>query len=213
MTFELLTSATCRWSVRNIAALIEKGADFRLVDVSPDGYSAAWFTALTPFGKTPALRHQDQIVVESRIINEYVDAVMTGRRLLPTNPLNRAWARVWNGFCDEEIMRQVRLYATGDPHAKQVALDSLDGALTRLEDHLFDHGSPGDYWGGHELSLTDLTYWTLFDVLDRLPLLREARRLVDSRPRIAAWGSRLVAHPTLVHADAQLVALASPARP
>jgi len=212
MTFELLTSATCRWSIRNVAALIEKGADFRLVDVSPDGHSAGWFTALTPFGKTPALRHKNQIVVESRIINEYLDEVMPGRPLLPTKPLNRAWARVWNGFCDEEIMRQVRLYATGDPHAKQLALDSLDNALTRLEDHLFDHGSPGDYWGGRALSLTDLTYWTLFDVFDRLALLHEARRLVDSRPRISAWSSRLLAHPTLVYAEAQLVALASPVR-
>ena len=32
--FEVLSTVTCRWSVRNIAALIEKQADFRLVDVA-----------------------------------------------------------------------------------------------------------------------------------------------------------------------------------
>src|SRR5580700_6987012 len=65
--FEVLTTVTCRWSVRNIAALIEKQAEFRLVDVADTdgGNKAAWYTALTPFGKTPALRHGDRIVVES----------------------------------------------------------------------------------------------------------------------------------------------------
>jgi len=209
MSFEILTTATCRWSVRNIVALREKGADFRLVDVMMNGRKAPWFVELTPFGKTPALRHADHIVVESRAINEYIEDIVPGRGLLPSDPIRRAWARIWNGYCDEEIMKHVRLAAAAESQTRQRGLEDLDAAFARLESHVFRHAQPGLYWGGGEPSLTDICYWSLFDVLERIDVLLPARSLLYARPRIGEWSRNLLAHPAFAEADSLLERLAS----
>jgi glutathione S-transferase len=212
MTFEILTMATCRWSVRNIVALMEKKAEFRLVDVMAGGVKARWYGELTPFGKTPALRHADRIVVESRVINEYIEEAAPGRTLLPADPFERAWARVWNGYCDEEIMRLVSLIATGEPLTRQRALDDLEAAFAKLESHVFVHARPGLFWGGSQLSLTDICYWSLFDVLQRVDALLPARRLLDARQRVAEWSRDVLAHPAFPEATSRLERLASGGR-
>jgi glutathione S-transferase len=212
MTFEILTMATCRWSVRNIVALMEKEADFQLVDVMESGRKAPWYSELTPFGKTPALRHAQHIVVESRVINEYIEETAPGRSLLPSDPLERAWARIWNGYCDEEIMRHVSLLATAEPSARQRALADLDAAFARLETHLFLHAQPGVFWGGAKPSLTDICYWSLFDVLQRVDVLQPARRLLEARRRVAEWSRNVLAHPAFFEAMSRLEGLPSGAR-
>jgi len=209
VTFEILTMATCRWSVRNIVALREKKADFRLIDVMMSGRKAPWYGELTPFGKTPALRHADRIVVESRVINEYIEEAIPGRKLLPSDPLERAWARIWNSYCDEEIMKHVRLAAAAEPVTRQQALEDLDVAFGRLETHAFRHAQPGVFWGGEEPSLTDICYWTLFDVLERIDVLLPARRLLDRRGRIGEWSRNLLVYPAFLEAVSLLEGLSS----
>jgi glutathione S-transferase len=209
MTFEILTMSTCRWSVRNIVALMEKKADFRLVDVMMNGHKAAWYGELTPFGKTPALRHADRIVVESRVINEYIEETSPGRKLLPSDHLERAWARIWNGYCDEEIMKHLRTASEANPVTRQRALEELDAAFARLETHVFRHAQPGAFWGGRELSLTDICYWSLFDVLERVDVLLPAKRLLDAHSRIGEWSRNLLACPAFLEANSRLELLSS----
>jgi glutathione S-transferase len=207
MTFEILTMSTCRWSVRNIGALIEKRAPFQLVDVAEGGRKASWYPSLTPLGKTPALRHAGGIVVESLVINEYLEEVAPGRKLLPERPLERAWARTWSAYCDEEIMKRLRAAASGEPKQRQTALSDLDSCFATLEAHLFQHASAGALWGGAQLSLTDLSYWSLFDVLARVETLRPAWLLLETRPRLRQWGRDLLASPTLLEAVSRLEGL------
>lgn len=212
MTFEILTMATCRWSVRNIVALTEKKADFRLVDVMVNGLKAPWYGELTPFGKTPALRHADNVVVESRVINEYIEEAAPGRKLLPSDPLGRAWARIWNGYCDEEIMKHLRTAAAAEPETRRRALEELDVAFARLETHLFVHAQAGAFWGGTEPSLTDICYWSVFDVLERVDVLLPARRLLDAHRRIREWSRNVLAHPAFLEAVSRLEGLSSGGR-
>jgi glutathione S-transferase len=209
--FEVLTAVTCRWSVRNIAALIEKQADFRLVDVADadGGDKAAWYMALTPFGKTPALRHGDRIVIESLVINEYIDEVAPGRALLPRDPLGRAWARTWNAYCDQEIMKHVRLAIAGEMEQRQKALQDLDASLTTLETNVFRHAAPGEFWGGSQPSHTDICYWSLFDVLERVRGLLPVTNLLEPRQRLRQWADAVLAYPSLVEAAGRLEAMRS----
>jgi glutathione S-transferase len=209
--FEVLTAVTCRWSVRNIAALIEKQADFRLVDVAEadGGNKAAWYMDLTPFGKTPALRHGDRIVIESLVINEYIDEVAPGRALLPRDPLVRAWARTWTAYCDQEIMKHVRLAIAGEMEQRQKALQDLDASLTTLETNVFRHASPGDFWGGSQPSHTDICYWSLFDVLERVRGLLPMTNLLEPRQRLRQWAGAVLACPSLVAAAGRLEAMRS----
>jgi glutathione S-transferase len=210
--FEILTTATCKWSVRNIGALIEKEVDFRLVDVSDaSNGKAAWYKELTPFGKTPALRHDERVVVESLLINEYLEELALGRALLPQDPHARAWARTWNTYCDQEIMKHVRVAAVGTRQEREIALSDLDACLATLEAHVFDHAAPGAYWGGAQPSLTDLCYWSLFDVLERMDASLSTARLLEPHHRVRQWARDVLAYPGLVEASRRLDALASDA--
>ena len=204
MTLEILTTRTCRWSIRNIVALIEKKAEFRLVDVRESGRKLPWFAELTPFGRTPALRHDGRIVVESRMINEYLEEAVPGRKLLPSDPLARAWARIWNGYCDEEVMKHLSAAAAEASPTRQQSLERLDAAFARLEAHVFHHGQPGAFWGGADPSLTDICYWSLFDALERVEVLLPARRLLEARSRINAWSRNVLAYPAFRDAAARL---------
>jgi glutathione S-transferase len=209
--FEVLTTVSCRWSVRNIAALIEKEADFRLVDVADtQGNSKlAWYTALTPFGKTPALRHGNRFMVESLVINEYIEEVAPGRALFPRDPLARAWARTWNGYCDQEIMRHVHLAIAHATERRQKALEDLDASLATLETDAFRHAVPGIFWGGSRPSLTDICYWSLFDVLERVRTLLPVSSLLEKRHRLRQWADDVLACPSLIEAVRRLETIRS----
>lgn len=101
----ILTTRTCRWTLRLSVALREKSVPFELVNVMQDGRKAPWFGASTPFGKTPVLEHEGRTLPESLIICEYIDETFGGRALLPRDPLERAWARVWMRFCDYTLIK------------------------------------------------------------------------------------------------------------
>ena len=61
------------------------------------------YLALNPFGLVPMLDHDGKIVVESNVINEYVDDVFEGPELKPSDPYKRAQMRVWTRMTDENI--------------------------------------------------------------------------------------------------------------
>ncbi len=209
MTFEVLTTVTCRWSIRNIVALREKQAAYALVDVATDAGKAPWFLALTPFGKTPGLRHAGAVVVESQHINEYIDAAAPGRTLLPADPLRRTWARIWNGYCDDVLMRGIyHLTSAAGAAERTDALEHFDRALARADAHVFQHAA-GTHalWGGERPGLTDICYWTLFDVLARIDSLADARDRLERHPALRRWSAQLLAHPRFRDAEAELAAM------
>jgi len=207
MTFEILTMTSCRWSIRNIAVLIEKRVDYRLVDVSENGRKATWYTALTPFGKTPALRHAGHILVESLMINEYLEAVAPGRKLLPPQPLECAWGRIWNAYCDAEVMPLLGAVLSNDFGQRERALSDLGTCFGTLEANLFRYAQRGTFWGGEAPSLTDICYWSLFDVLNRVDLLQPARQLLEAHPRLRQWGVDLLGYPVFIDSVASLESL------
>jgi glutathione S-transferase len=54
-------------------------------------------------GVVPALLHDDRIIIESTVINEYLDETFTEHPLLPASPLLRARVRTWTVQVDESI--------------------------------------------------------------------------------------------------------------
>jgi glutathione S-transferase len=74
------------------------------------------------------------------------------------------------------------------------------------------HAQPGVFWGGGQPSLTDICYWSLFDVLRRVDVLLPARRLLDTRHRVAEWSRNVLAYPAFFEAMSRLESLPSGAR-
>ena len=61
------------------------------------------YLALNPFGLVPMLDHDGRILVESNVINEYIDEVFDGPPLRPADPYDLARMRVWTRMTDENI--------------------------------------------------------------------------------------------------------------
>jgi len=56
------------------------------------------YLALNPSGLVPTLLHGDQVVFESNVINEYLDAVLPDPALVPAEPQQQAEMRMWMAF-------------------------------------------------------------------------------------------------------------------
>ena len=54
--------------------------------------------------KVPVLVHNDKILPESHLILEYIDQTWSNNPILPQDPYERATARFWAKFVDEQVI-------------------------------------------------------------------------------------------------------------
>ncbi len=97
MALELYHGKTsvCSASVR--LALAERGLDWQghMLDLSKGDQHTPQHLCRNPLGVVPVLVHDGHVITESQIILEYVDAISTGTRLMPSEPALQARARMW----------------------------------------------------------------------------------------------------------------------
>ena len=105
MTVELYHFWSSVCSVRCRMALEEKGVAWtsRYIDLFKFDQMKPEYLALNPKGVVPTLVHDGKPVRESAVINEYIDAVFDGPRLVPANPLHAAHMREFTFACDEGL--------------------------------------------------------------------------------------------------------------
>lgn len=90
--------------------LAEKGLDWqehrtvlgRFENLTPE------YLKINPGGVVPTLLHNGQVILESTVINEYLDEVFPSPPLKPATPLECARMRVWTKYQDEVIHHSVR---------------------------------------------------------------------------------------------------------
>jgi glutathione S-transferase len=63
---------------------------------------------INPGGVVPTLVHDGKVILESTIINEYLDEVFPAPSLKPDSPLERARMRCWTKYQDDVIHHSVR---------------------------------------------------------------------------------------------------------
>lgn len=100
---EIYSATVCPFAQRSRLALLEKGIDFKLIEIDlqnkPEG-----FTDISPYGKVPAIKHGNDRVWESAIINEYLDEVFPEPSLMPRDPIGKALARIWIDFANTRFV-------------------------------------------------------------------------------------------------------------
>src|SRR5947209_18893732 len=74
--------------------LTEKGADYHFHDTETEMYLPVHLER-HPFGRVPVLRHGDFMVYETSAIAAYVDEVLPGPKLTPTDARARARMNQW----------------------------------------------------------------------------------------------------------------------
>ena len=61
------------------------------------------FLKLNPKGIVPVAVHDGHVILESSVINEYIDDAFEGPQLMPADPAGRAKARYWSVLVDQGI--------------------------------------------------------------------------------------------------------------
>ncbi|SLK07907.1 glutathione S-transferase family protein [Novosphingobium mathurense] len=93
------SGAVCPQKVR--IALFEKGVTWEGRECSGPALRDPDYLRLNPNGVVPTLVHGDRVLIESRIISEYIDEAFPGPALLPADPADRHLARLWSKQIDD----------------------------------------------------------------------------------------------------------------
>ncbi len=96
-------TSVCSAKVR--MALAEKGVGWngRYIDTRKGEQRSPEYLKLNPNGLVPTLVHGPNVVIESTVINEYVDETFPGPALKPDDQMGRARMRIWTRRLDENI--------------------------------------------------------------------------------------------------------------
>ncbi len=186
MQLELISTKRCPFVQRAIITLKHKGIDHKMTFIDLDD-PPDWFTRISPFGKVPVLRvDNDAVIFESAVINEFLDDVTPGQ-LHPADPLQRAINKSWIEYGGNCCTLTFQIMTAPDRETYERLVDELKDNLARVERVLGD----GPYFNGEKFALIDAAYAPIFirlDVFGDLFGLDITRDL----PGIRAWQEKLL---------------------
>jgi glutathione S-transferase len=163
---KLYSARACPFAHRSRLVLGEKKIKFELVEIDLQN-KPAWYSSVSLYGKVPALEHAGQRIVESAVINEYLEEVFPEPRLLPREPAQRAIARIWIDFANTRLAPAfTKVLWAATPADRDSGKKELLTALELAEkEGLAKLSSSGPYWLGAEPSLVDFTFYPWFERL------------------------------------------------
>ena len=125
-------------SMKPLICLSEKGIDFvsrqlNLGDKRWEQYSDE-FLAINPDGQVPVLVHDGQVVIESTVINEYIEDVFHEVPLRPHDPFWRARMRIWTKYVDEYFCPALTVIGANfaSPFAQKIDKAEMEKILSRI---------------------------------------------------------------------------------
>ena len=187
--YKLVSFTLCPFVQRSIITLLEKEVPYEIEHIDL-GNKPQWFLDISPFGKVPVLIVDDDVVLfESAVINEYLDEVTEGR-MLPEDPLERAYGRAWIEFSSNLVMDAYRMQMAKDEAGAKEHLAKVRDKLGKLEAMLPDEGP---YFYGKELSLVDSSAAPALQRLSWCEKLRPELTVFDGFEKVTRWRDALLA--------------------
>jgi glutathione S-transferase len=128
-------NAVCAMKV--VMCLEEKGLDYdrHHIDLARFDQLQDWYLALNPSGVVPTLVHDDAVLVESTIINEFLDDAYPAMPLKPKDPRARALMRWWGRQIDDVVHPSIRPLSFTRfvaPMAHAIGRDQLESIRGRM---------------------------------------------------------------------------------
>jgi len=189
MQLELISTRRCPFVQRSLITLNYKNIEHQMTFVDLDN-PPAWFSEISPFGKVPLLRVDDDTVIfESAVINEFLDDITPGQ-LHPTDPLQRAINKSWIEFGGSCCSLTFQIMVAPEKKSYDSYIAELTSNLGRVEEVLGD----GPFFNGEKFALIDAAYAPIHI---RLDVFREllGLEITGELPRVNAWQERLLAMP------------------
>jgi glutathione S-transferase len=186
----LVSFDLCPYVQRATIVLAEKGIAFQRIDIDLAN-KPAWFKAISPLGKVPLLKVDDEVLFESSVIVEYLEETR-GPPLHPAEPLTRARHRAWMEFGSSILADIWTVETTADKAAFDAKVEVLKTRFARIEGELGD----GPYFAGEAFSVVDAVFapvFRYFDVFDGIADLG----IFAATPKVRAWRQALAERPSV----------------
>ena len=166
-----------------------KKVEFKVTYITKDA-KPKWFLKLSPHGKVPVLKVDNNALFESNAIVEFLDEVVNPQ-LAPKNPLERARNRAWTDFTGSwaGALNKVNYAKTKEEHAS--ALESLPITLKKIEDALTQRKNNGPYFNDNKLCLVDAAYAPFlmrFSIVENI----NPTGVLENFPKTKAWSDALL---------------------
>jgi glutathione S-transferase len=191
----LVSFDLCPYVQRAGIALSEKGVPFRRVDVDLSN-KPEWFRTISPLGKVPLLRVDNDVLFESAAIVEYLEET-TPYPLHPHDPIERAKHRAWMEFGSSILADIWVLETTPDRAAFAAKRDVLMDKFRQIEGRL----TSGPYFAEARFSLVDVVFAPVFRYFDTFERFVDLG-LFETVPKVAAWRAALAKRPSVIGAVA-----------
>lgn len=170
--------------------LHEKGAGFETREVDLENKSEE-FLSVSPTGKVPVVVVDGDVLYESNVVNQFLDEVFEEPKLLPEDPKERAYARIWMAQADSDFYPAVFISTMG--RERGFSEDRISEAKEKLKTTLrkLDERLQGREYLAGSFSLADIAHAGNFV---RVRELAEGGELsLADYPNVAAWMDRVEA--------------------
>ena len=180
-----------------LIALHEKQAPFRFAAIPPGGTKVEPHLSRHPFGRVPVLEHDGFMIYETQAILRYLDRVLGGVALTPSDAKAAGRMDQVMNICDWYLFQGVNniigfqrvvaprlLGLPTDEAAIAAAMPRARTVFAELSRLL----GPKAYFAGDAISLADILTGSHMDFLSVTP---EWTTLTEATPNLVAWRARL----------------------
>ena len=182
---KLYSAPSCPFAQRTRLLMLEKSLDYVLQEIDlankPD-----WYYRISPAGKVPCLVHDDAALLESTVINEYLNETFPSPDLLPGGAAQRAQARYWIMRTEQSLVPAFYQLLMAGPGARGAKRVRLQAALAELA-----AGCQGPYFLGERPTLMDFTLYPFFERWAMLDFYRQVT-LPPTAQSLRDWHSTML---------------------
>ena len=193
---KLVSHDLCPYVQRAVITLLEKEIPHQRIYIDlankPD-----WFRQVSPLGKVPLLKVENEVLFESSVICEYLDEI-TPDSLHPANPLIRAKHRAWIEFGSSILNTIAGFYSAPTEEIFEQKRHDLIDKFTWIE----RHWQGGSYFAGDTFSLVDAVYGPIFRYFDVFEAIADFN-IFANVPNVSTWRQALKVRPSVQDAVIQ----------
>ncbi|XP_048060845.1 glutathione S-transferase omega-1-like isoform X2 [Megalobrama amblycephala] len=172
----------CPFAQRTRLVLNAKGIKHDIINISlknkPD-----WFLEKNPLGLVPTLETQSgQVIYESPITCDYLDEVYPQKKLLPSDPFERAQQKMLLEYFSKVI---ANFYKISRAKGEDVSAfeEEFKEKLSQLNETLVKKKTK--FFGGDSITMIDYMMWPWFE------------SSLDSTPQLKKWTEHMLEDPTV----------------
>ncbi|CAK9161162.1 unnamed protein product [Ilex paraguariensis] len=170
--------------LRIVWALKLKGIEYETILEDLQNKSSLLLQYNPVHKKVPVLLHNGKPILESLVILEYIEETWKQHPLLPEDPFEKATARFWARFNDEELLPSIWNASTKQGKEQEEAIVQVEENLKYVEEEL----KGNVFFGGETIGYLDLAFGWLANLVSVLEEVTGLSLTASGKfPLLSAW--------------------------